>query len=533
MNKIIRQFKQLVTPTTLFFAIIIIFLILPRIVVFLTKEDYFGGDFAFYYFNAREIVLNHQLPLIGHVVGDIGGFAQGAGWNYLLAVPFTLFGGDPYGGKILMLIISSLTLILGSFAAWFFIGKREGLFIGILLGISEYLIMWTNDVWPPYAVPLLSIFYLSALALFLSKNKKKYFILISIALGLMAHFEIASLGLLFPSYLILIVYLFLKGNVVKKDILLSLLTFIFFFIPHAVYDFTNNFYNARGILDLLPLNGREASNELSLIIADRLHLFATDLVEVFPISNIKLLTVVFLFLTFGFFLYARDKRIKKWKKIFTSYIFITIPITFLGLCIIPVERASFWWITYLTIFYIFFAGIILSFFLFHKKLLYKFAVVFIIILFLHSSVNNFSVLLNKKRELQTTKYPIKIQEPIEWIYEDSRNQQFNILYVTGLEKVLNYKYMFWYVGKTEYKNSLALRNLDLQFTSHGGIPVYINENNQFKNLKQGTYYLIITDQSIQNGYASKILKNKSLGKFNSIKHFGQEGSGFVVEKRTY
>lgn len=530
MDKSFHKLKEKLTPSFLLFLTIIIFSLIPRIIVFLTKEEYFTGDFAFYYFNAKEIVLNHNLPLIGHVVGDIGGFAQGAGWNYLLAIPFALFNGDPFGGKVLMLIVSFTTLILGLYTAWHLIGKREGIFIGFLLGTSQYLIMWTNDVWPPYIIPLLTILYLSALALFLSKNKRKHFILMSIVLGIMAHFEIASLGLLFPSYLLLIAYLFLKNKITKKDISLSFLTFIVFFVPHAIYDISHNFYNTRGILSLLLHHTNNTDNKFLLIITDRLHLFLTDFIEVFPISNIKLLIFIFLFLIFGLFLYARDERIKKWKKIFTSYIFISIPLTFFGLCLIPVERASFWWITYLTIFYVFFAGIILSFFLFYKGYLYKLAVILIITLFLYASIINLSVILNKQKELKPTQYLIRIQEPIEWIYTDSKDEQFNVLYITGLEKILDYKFMFWYVGKNEYRNSQALKSLDLQFTTSGGMPTYINEKTQFKNLKKGIYYIIITNQSLQNGYASKILKNKLLGKIISVKHIGNEPDGFEIRK---
>lgn len=531
MDKIIRKIKQSTTPSFLFFSIIIVFLLLPRIVVFFTKEDYFGGDFAFYYFNAREIILNHHFPLIGHVVGDIGGFSQGAGWNYLLAIPFVLFNGDPFGGKVLMLIISSLTLIIGSFASWYFIGKREGLFVGILLGLSPYLVNWTNDVWPPYVIPIITIFYLTTFSLFLSKQKKKYFFFMTGFLGSMLHFEIASFGLLFPSFLLLSIYLILKGKLTKRDMVFSILILLFFFLPHLIYDLTHNFYNLKGIIGLFPDSSSRLNSDYLLIIGDRFHLFKTDFIEVFPTANVKYLFLSFAFLLFGYLLYIKDKKNKKWKKIFISYVLIAIPLTFLGLVAIPVQRASFWWLTYLTIFYIYFAGIIMSFLLFHRSFLYKLAVVAIIILFLHSSIINFNLLLNKKKELQTTKYPIKIQEPIEYIYQDSNNKPFEVLYITGLEKILDYKYMFLYVGKTEYKNSLALKNLDLQFTTHGGVPVYINEENQFKNLKQGTYYLIITDQSIQNGYATKILKDKSLGKIISTKHIGQEGSGFVVQKR--
>src|SRR5579872_22396 len=125
------------------FLFILAVTLIPRITLLVSKEDYFGGDFGFYYLHAKQLVIDHKVPLLGDEAGIISGFAQGPGWYYLLSIPFALTNGNPYGGKMLMFLVSIATVIVLSVFFWEKIGKTEAIFVAFLVGLSPYLIVWT------------------------------------------------------------------------------------------------------------------------------------------------------------------------------------------------------------------------------------------------------------------------------------------------------------------------------------------------------------------------------------------------------
>ncbi len=523
-----RTPKNKISLITFLFLIYSTILFLPRLISSLTKSDYFNGDFAFYYFLTKDIVINHDLPLLGHVVGEIGGFAQGPLWSYLLVPFFIIFNGDPIGGKLFMLLTSLVIYFTGVLFAWKKLGKLEGISTAFFLGSSPYLIKWTNLAWPPYIVPLLMILYFLFLYLFLSKKENKYFYASSLSLSLMAHFEIASLGLLLPSFIIILFYFVYRKLLNLKSTTTSLIIFSISFIPHLIYDLTHNFYNTRGFLSILFGTKNSESYPILLALQDRLHLIKTDLSAVFSIHDFRILLIIFVFLIFGTYLYIKDRKIKIWKKIFIANFLVIICTTFIGLILIPVERASFWWITYLTITYIFFSGIILGY-MFRRNILFKLIISLIFLISIYSFFQNTNSLINIYQQYKNLKNEIRIQDPIEYVYFDSKNQAFNVIFLTGGEKIIDYKYMF---SQTEKKHNTYFypTNINPSFTSGGGKPTYIKEIRQFDNLSSGIYYIIISNRSIESGYAKRILDRNNFGEIIYTKRIHDE-EGFTIQKR--
>lgn len=526
------NFLKKLKKNTLFkiFSLLIILLsLLPRVLKLISHEDYFGGDFGFYYLLTKSIVVDHALPLIGHDVGDIGGFAQGAGWNYLLAIPFILANGNPFGAKVLMFIISVLTVISVFSFSGQWLSKKESLFVLFFLSVSTHLINWSNGVWPPYVVPILTIVHINFIALFLMKKKVKYLLLSTFSLGLMIHFEITSFALIFPCFSSLALYLVYRRLMKIKDLIAIICIFILIFLPHLLYDFLNNFYNIKGLVSMIFFEKRVFSLfHLHQIIINREEVFKTFFTTILPLFSFKFYLFFLIYVLFGTIYYLKDKTITAWRKTFLKYILFIILSNILFLTIFPALRIPFWWFTHITIIHIFLTAIIFNYFWNKKNILHKTFVFVFLILFASLAINNFFLLLKNEKSTRDIKYTIKIQAPIEYIYEDSKNENFKILYVTGKPYVLDYKYMLWYAGYSRYKNSLGFKNLDLAFTHPGGKPIAIDEANQFENLGNGLYYVIITNESIENSYASRLLNNPNSGKLIQAKAID---NNFVVQKR--
>ena len=100
--------KKKIPKETIFITLCLVILIIaaiPRSVELFSGNYIFGFDQGKHWLAAKSIIIDHKLPLIGDEVGGAGGFFQGPGWYYLLAIPFLLFRGDPYGAIVLMFLL--------------------------------------------------------------------------------------------------------------------------------------------------------------------------------------------------------------------------------------------------------------------------------------------------------------------------------------------------------------------------------------------------------------------------------------------
>ena len=189
INKIIKRKFLLISIFILLLALI------PRSVEVLSGNYLFGFDQGQFYNNVKKIVVDHKLTLIGTQVGGLGGFFQGAGWYYLLSIPFFLFGGDPYGGMVLMLIIGIATVAFAILLTKKIFTWQEGVMVGFLIAVSPNIIAQSRFIWPPFPISFLSVFFLYFTYKILQGNKK-YLGFLGFTIGLMSHFEIATSGTL-------------------------------------------------------------------------------------------------------------------------------------------------------------------------------------------------------------------------------------------------------------------------------------------------------------------------------------------------
>src|SRR3989344_8549760 len=94
-----------------------------RSVEVINKNFLFGFDQGRDYLAVKNIVVDHKLTLIGSEIGaGVSGFRgifHGPFYYYLLALPFIIFKGDPYGGMILMFILGITAIVLS-----YIIGRR-------------------------------------------------------------------------------------------------------------------------------------------------------------------------------------------------------------------------------------------------------------------------------------------------------------------------------------------------------------------------------------------------------------------------
>jgi hypothetical protein len=336
-------------------SLLLLITAVPRAIELLNHNYLFGFDQGEHFLAVKKIVVDKDPTLIGTEVGGQGGFFQGPGWYYLLAIPFALTKGNPYGGMVLMFLLGSGTVIAAYLLTRKMFEEKTALVTALLIAISPAIIPQSRFIWPPFPISFFSVFLLFFIYRVLQK-KEKYLPLAIFTVGLMAHFEIATAATLLASLVLLVPILFIYRLTSLRTIIVSIAAFILAQFPLIVFDLRNNFLNTRGIINLIL---KPAVVESSLIdrFDSRIDVFGNNFIATFPVGEF-LLPVLLLVILVGVLLFIRDDKNSFAEKSFVIYLVITPALLFLFF----LKYSSLmwgWWILELNIYYCFLLGIVL------------------------------------------------------------------------------------------------------------------------------------------------------------------------------
>jgi len=199
------------------------FIPLKKLLAFTPDEEYL-------IYLANTIIKNFHIIWIG--VSSLGfGVYMGPFWIYIITPLLLIAKGDP--------------LILGYFACFFGIlttyllywlgqkmfNKKIGLIAALLYAASPLIVFYDQKSYPS-AVPFLSL--LLALTIYLSKYSKKWWILFSIAYGMVFHIHLSLILIILVAFY----WAWLnKKNLNPKVILLSILAFLLTVFPLIAFDY--------------------------------------------------------------------------------------------------------------------------------------------------------------------------------------------------------------------------------------------------------------------------------------------------------
>lgn len=433
IENITGYFKKRKTLFT--FCIIFLIALIPRISVLFNNNDYFGYEQGIDMLIAKKIVIDHEFPLLGYEVGGIGGFAKGPGWNYLLTIPFIISNGDPFAGRILMFILSIATVLLGFYLFRKIFGVTTAFFIAIFLSISPTLINHSGIVWPPLAMPILVIFYAFAVFQILQK-KINYLPLTALSVGLMTHFEIASSGILFIELFLLSIYLFNKKLLSWNYILFSLILFVLTLSPILLFDIQNEFTNSKGFLGLLFAT-KNFPTQIDLF--NRFDNYFWNFRHTFT-PNIYVSIILIALLSLATRIYTIDKNNSQASRLFILFLILNPFFSFILLFLYKGVIFE-WWLIYQSVFYCLAAGI-MSFYFLKKKKIRFIAIATLLLLLL---IFAFKSCINLQQTLSTIKERNNIKRaiPIEYIYNNSRDEKFRIKIIAPRKNTEEYKYLIW------------------------------------------------------------------------------------------
>ena len=447
----IKMIRKILKRKFLLISIFILLLaLIPRSVEVLSGNYLFGFDQGQYFLEAKKIVVDYKLTLIGIPVGGAGGFFQGPGWIYLLSVPFLVFDGDPYGGMILMLIMGVATVATVVLLAKKMFSWQEGILIGFLIAVSPNIITQSRFIWPPFLISFLSVFFLYFTYKILQGNKK-YLGFLGFTIGLMSHFEIATSGTLLFQSILFVLFLIWKKTITGRSLFGFIVGFSLPFLPLLIFDIRHSFLNLKGVINLIIPEANKVtqpSGFSSDIFMNHVAIFSSSFSSMLPgIGNFWYIIVLFILL--GCCLYIRDKNQVFEKKAFVFYL-ASNPFLLFFIFMFYKSHMWTWWILQLYIFYCFLIGIIVMYFV-RKNIVGK-MILFTVLcysLIVYFQYTKNAYLRDYFDYGGTAKIEGKI-DAINYIYKDAKEEKFGLLVFTPPVYTYAYDYVIWWYGKTKY-----------------------------------------------------------------------------------
>lgn len=483
----------------LLLCLLLLIAAVPRAIEVFNHNYLFGYDQGEHFLQVKKILVDRDLTLIGTEVGGGGGFFQGPGWYYLLAIPFVLSNGDPYAGMILMFLIGLSVVLFAFFFARKMFDDKTAFMVSLFLAISPVIIIQSRFIWPPFPIPFLTVFLLFFLYRVL-QGKEKYLPFLTLTLGFMTHFETATAATLFINLLIVLPVIFLKKLVSFRAVLLSIMTLGLTQLPLIIFDIKHDFLNSKGILKLIFLSS-SARPPITEIFSNRLDVFRNNFFSTFP-SGDMIWSLLLLIIIGGGISYLRDKNNSFAKKSFAVYLGISPILLF----VIFMRYGSFmwsWWILELNVYYCFLLGILLAYI--WKKTFLKTIILGIFVLFIgayaYQTLNFYKNDFNDFGGVHKIKGKM---QALDYIYTDAKGKPFNLLIFTPPVYTYAYDYLVWWYGGKKYK--------------------YIPPQE-----KKGLFYLLIEPDSSKpwsyKGWLETVIKT---GKIIETKELP---SGFIIQKR--
>lgn len=486
----------------LLLILITIIAVFPRAAVVFNPYNYFfDPEQGVEYLVTKSIVVDHQVVLTSHQ-GGFGGFSKGPGFNYLLVIPFILFNGNPFGGRILMFAISILSVVFSFVLTNRIFNLRTAVLISFLLAISPGLKDYAGAISPPFIIPLVTVFFIFFIYKVLRKELTYIYPLVFSA-GLMVHFESAAAGILTALLALTGLVCFAKKSIPIRYYLLSVGSFAVAILPLIVFDIFNRFYNTLGVIGMITAIKNQIPNHSGLnfssFIDNRLEVFIWTYISTFS-PNLIIWLFLLIILIIGIIFFLKDKKVKQYKKLFISYLAIIPIFTLILLFIYPGEVANQWWITYLAVIYCFLLGVVLDYFL--KKNIPLKALVVIMLFVLSFAYLKRTFFIYKTQFSYPPSTYIKEDHAIKYVFNDAKKHPFGIL-VYSKRTQENYDYLIWWNDKTQYQN-------------------------QPHREKKGLYYIVIEPNIVFSLKEEKALDNLRVGRLIETKELS---NGFTIEKR--
>lgn len=479
----------------------------------LRAQEAVSGNFLFLLDQGRDmmavksIVFDHHLTLIGPNT-SLQGVFQGPLWYYLLSIPTILLKGNPWGGILLMLLISMSVLFVVYFWAKKNFGIKAALLMTFLFAVSSEAAAAATYSWNPHPMWLMTVIYVICFYSLIFSSKK-YHLLIWPIIGLMFNFETALAVFIFVATFIYLI-IFNRKLLATRYFLIGLSLFAITFSPQILFDLRHNFLMTKSVLNVFLGHDRglfvggENIGYLNLINGHVWEIYNNFRSSFIQYGYLSYLPNIFLGLIIGSFVVVGFKN-KIFSEKESNFIkaLIKLLLIIIFLILIYPFPIRYWFLTGFQSFYIILFGLVISKFLRNNVL--RILLSLFVLLTVYYSIQRINILyFNQPNDGGTAKINGKLNA-LDYIYKNAANKNFNLLVFTPPVYTDAYDYLIWWHGKEKYN--------------------YVPGNK-----KTGVFYLLMeTDPDKLTSYKGWM---ETVIKTGNVIFTKTLPSGFIIQKRT-
>ena len=405
-----------------------------------------GGNFLFNMDNARDFVDIREMIETGKLrltgpTSAVDGFYNGPAWYYLLAIPYILTGGNPYGAILLQIILWAI----GGFFLLKLV-KGFGIFAMICVGLvwvaSNYIVLANVYSFNPNPVTLLTPLFIYLLVEYLKKSKGIFIVSAFLLGGLFFNFEM-NFGIFTPVIIVVSIFLTNKKQFGDKYFWIGAALFIGTLLPQVLFDIRHQFIMSKAIIRYLSEGTGRGFSPI-----DRFKTIWDSFYDTFraTMMNQKLLATAVLILSLPVFRKFLQKR--EDTTALVSSVYILVP--FIGYLIIPVTVSP-WHLGGPMAALLILTGFVISglwrYYFFGKGI----AAILSTLLIFYSISNIINFFLNDlgKPSNDPSLYKNEIAA-IDYVYKYAKGQNFRVYPYLPSVYDYPYQYLFWWYGKNKY-----------------------------------------------------------------------------------
>ena len=233
MKKIFIRCVEFLKTNKVFVFVFIIFLFELFLRFYqIDQKNGFGYDQVDNAWAAKNIIVNHQFPLVGMVAKGNSNIYIGPAYYYFVAFFYWIFNLNPIASGV----ISGLTGLFSFWTIFFVVKKLFNIKVALIaVTINTFFlhaILFDRVQWPVDFIPGVSLLIFYFLYKVITGDVKK---LIPLALLVGFSFSIHFTSIFFPIIIILSLPLFPRSRETLRYILISLPLFLVWLLPNIIY----------------------------------------------------------------------------------------------------------------------------------------------------------------------------------------------------------------------------------------------------------------------------------------------------------
>lgn len=384
----------------------------------------------------KDIVFDKHIRLIGQETTSQGVFI-GPLFYYLQIPFFFLTNWRPSGAVLLVTIISTFGIFSYFYCFREMFNKKVGLIASLIYAISNLIIFTDRETVPTMPVMIWSVWFLFSLWQ-VYKGKQKSYLLLGLLIGLIWHFNLASI-ILIP--LILLAQIFSRTKINLKYVLLAIGIFGILMSPFFVFEVRHGYQQTKAIVsslstpkDYVPGTSRglaKLDRVMQLVHKNTTRLFWGN--KSFYPSSWNFYLLVFLF---SFLLFKTKMLDRKF-----GLILLFWQILYIAFFSLNSLNVSEYYINGMNVVWILVFSVFTSYLIENKKL--KRFGKFVILLLIVSNLWGFL-----EYKPNSTNY-LERRALVKEIKNDAKRNNFpcvSVSYITAPGYELGYRYLFWLEG---------------------------------------------------------------------------------------